>query len=50
MELKMLKPKQAQMKVIEEEDGPGYIEGYGAVFNNVDDGGDKILPELSRRP
>jgi len=44
MELKMLKPKQAQMKVIEEEDGPGYIEGYGAVFNNVDDGGDKILP------
>ena len=44
MELKMLKPKQAQMKVIEEENGPGYIEGYGAVFNNVDDGGDKILP------
>jgi len=44
MELKMLKPKQAQMKVIEEENGPGYMEGYGAVFNNVDYGGDKILP------
>ena len=44
MELKMLKPKQAQMKVIEEENGPGYIEGYAAVFNNVDDGGDKIIP------
>lgn len=44
IEVKVLKPKQAQMKVIEEENGPGYIEGYAAVFNNVDNGGDKIIP------
>jgi len=44
MEVKTLKPKQAQMKVVEEEDGPGYVEGYGAVFNNIDLGGDRIIP------
>ena len=44
IEVKVLKPKQAQMKAIEEEDGPGYIEGYGAVFNNIDLGGDRIIP------
>lgn len=43
---KLLGPEQAKLKIIDDgADAPGgYIEGYASVFNNVDLGGDVVVP------
>lgn len=43
---KLLGPIQAKLKVVDDgaDDKSGFIEGYASVFNNVDTGGDVVLP------
>lgn len=36
MQRKIVKPKNLQFKITEDEDGTGYIEGYASVFGNID--------------
>ena len=42
MEYKFVKPQKTQLKIIDIEDGVGYIEGYASVFGNVDHDGEVI--------
>src|SRR5690554_738163 len=42
MEYKFVKPQKTQLKIIDIEDGVGYIEGYASVFGNVDYDGEVI--------
>ena len=42
MQTKFVKPKNLDLKVIEEDDGTGYVEGYASVFGNVDSMGEVV--------
>lgn len=42
MEYKFVKPQKTQLKIVDIENGDGYIEGYASVFGNVDYDGEVI--------